>query len=596
MKKNLLFIALCSLVLSGCEGGSNGKYKLSFESEYGSVEPIEVQYGHTLSNLPDVPTTDGLSGYWTIDGTTITTDTVYNYNCDKTAIAQYEAITYTLAFNGASSKKVKFNEPIGELPSIPSKEGYVATSGWKIDGEEITSETIYKWAANKVATVDYSKVQYNLTFEGTDTIKKLSYGDCIGELPEFPIDADKPVDKYDYYWTIDDEIINEQTIYNYYEDKEAMVYTERIDQYIVSVDTDIMNSNLKTIHDAISGSGTSVSIDFDAIQKLMNAKVRDAENKKVVISWTYKNSFEFDYNILELSKEKDLSNIDSTYVALGSVVELNKVLDTNTTYYYKISSYKGEELVNESNVRSFVTEDTYKTYNVNNYDVDNLRDALAYKSEDTTKKIKQGLVYRCATLDSISANSKSYLKEILNIKTDIDLRGDGERAGLNNKSPIGDDVTLKYVSRSEGGVCYYGGQSKGTGLNEVATESKISGKSTLREELQVFLDKDNYPIIFHCQLGRDRTGTLNTILLGLCGVSLVDIYRDYFASMISKSGQNDGSSAEALHEGIAGVIDLAIIPSEGNTIQEKTKNYLINNNVLNSSEVDTLIGILTENV
>ena len=39
--------------------------------------------------------------------------------------------------------------------------------------------------------------------------------------------------------------------------------------------------------------------------------------------------------------------------------------------------------------------------------------------------------------------------------------------------------------------------------------------------------RDNKPVYFHCAAGRDRTGTLASILLGVLGVSESDISKDY---------------------------------------------------------------------
>ena len=50
-----------------------------------------VTAGSTIGTLPEVPAKDGYNGYWTIDGEKITTDTVYDYNADKIAVAAYKA-------------------------------------------------------------------------------------------------------------------------------------------------------------------------------------------------------------------------------------------------------------------------------------------------------------------------------------------------------------------------------------------------------------------------------------------------------------------------------------------------------------------------
>ena len=67
-------------------------YTLSFESSEGSVDAISVTAGQAISNLPAVPAKDGYTGVWTIDGATVTNETIYNYGANKTAVAVYTLI------------------------------------------------------------------------------------------------------------------------------------------------------------------------------------------------------------------------------------------------------------------------------------------------------------------------------------------------------------------------------------------------------------------------------------------------------------------------------------------------------------------------
>ena len=70
---------------------------------------------------------------------------------------------------------------------------------------------------------------------------------------------------------------------------------------------------------------------------------------------------------------------------------------------------------------------------------------------------------------------------------------------------------------------------------------KPEGQNALAQELRVFADANNYPILFHCSVGRDRTGTLALLLQGLCGMSKEDIYIDYELSFFSARGCLDGT-------------------------------------------------------
>ena len=66
------------------------QYTLSFKNENGEViESKRYENGATLGQLPALPVKEDLEGVWQIDGVTITPETVYHYNTDKTAVAVY---------------------------------------------------------------------------------------------------------------------------------------------------------------------------------------------------------------------------------------------------------------------------------------------------------------------------------------------------------------------------------------------------------------------------------------------------------------------------------------------------------------------------
>jgi hypothetical protein len=55
-------------------------------------------------------------------------------------------------------------------------------------------------------------------------------------------------------------------------------------------------------------------------------------------------------------------------------------------------------------------------------------------------------------------------------------------------------------------------------------------KAQVRQALEAAMDPCNHPIVFHCTAGKDRTGLVAFLLLGLLGVSVEDRVRDYMRS------------------------------------------------------------------
>jgi protein-tyrosine phosphatase len=47
------------------------------------------------------------------------------------------------------------------------------------------------------------------------------------------------------------------------------------------------------------------------------------------------------------------------------------------------------------------------------------------------------------------------------------------------------------------------------------------------EALEIIADPDNHPLVFHCNAGKDRSGILAAIVLGVLGVADEDIIKDY---------------------------------------------------------------------
>ncbi len=102
-----------------------------------------------------------------------------------------------------------------------------------------------------------------------------------------------------------------------------------------------------------------------------------------------------------------------------------------------------------------------------------------------------------------------YALHTMRIRSDIDLRSDGECWGMTG-SPLGKSVTwFHYSSTSYGGM------------------QAEWGREAFKKVFRVFLDEKNYPIDFHCIAGQDRTGAVAFILNGLLGVEEEELFRDW---------------------------------------------------------------------
>lgn len=203
----------------------------------------------------------------------------------------------------------------------------------------------------------------------------------------------------------------------------------------------------------------------------------------------------------------------------GAYYEL-KDLYAGTDYYYQIKALYEDKTILSKRFY-FKTTDYMRTIKIDG--VFNTRDLGNKKTNDGKKKVKQGLVYRTANFDSVTSKGVTQAIEQYGIKTDLDLR----EKGLMEESPLGSQV--KYINNGVGdyGSPYY--VSVDTGVNVPLYQE------AMRDNLKVFANINNYPLAFHCAVGRDRTGTLAITLLLLLGIKQEQIKHDYVVSFFSKA-------------------------------------------------------------
>ena len=149
------------------------------------------------------------------------------------------------------------------------------------------------------------------------------------------------------------------------------------------------------------------------------------------------------------------------------------------------------------------------------------------------RRVKQGMVFRSAGLRASSVRkggstfapifqpgvtnvtdaALEYMRGEFGIKTEIDLRPRDETVFMAS-SLLGPDVAFVKIPFPSG-----------ADIDDI-----VRGREPFIKIFRRFLDEKNYPVIFHCADGIDRTGTLAFILNGLLGVSEADLRRDWEAS------------------------------------------------------------------
>ena len=274
--------------------------------------------------------------------------------------------------------------------------------------------------------------------------------------------------------------------------------------------------------------------------------------------------------ILYLSENEDLSDAwvfrsETNRMSVGN-------LKVRTKYYYLFKAFKG------SNVYSYNKEvfrtDSNCPRTIKCEGVNNMRDLGGYLTNNGV--VKQGMIYRCGRLNT--SGSTNISREItdkgietmrsLGIKSEIDLRltSDNEVGGLTDKSVLGDDVN------------YYQCPMQYDDLYDNPTQVKAV--------FGILADESNYPLIFHCNIGTDRTGFVAYLINGLLGVKEEDLYRDYLLSNFSAIG--GGRAISNMSSYINSIAAFA-----GSTLPEKIENYLLSIGVT-KAQINSFKSIMYE--
>lgn len=198
-----------------------------------------------------------------------------------------------------------------------------------------------------------------------------------------------------------------------------------------------------------------------------------------------------------------------------------KDLFVSTQYYWQVTRTTAGQENYRSAVHSFKTVTTPRTVDIQG--VSNTRDLGGYPTEDG-KYVRQGMAYRGATLEFIDEKGLQDALVKYGIKTELDVRNTAE---VNGRTTSFFGEGAKYYNYS---CPYYVGDD---GLDTVKHPEYLDN---LANAIKVFAHEENYPIYYHCALGRDRTGMVAMLLQGLLGVPQEYIFMDYETSFFSERG------------------------------------------------------------
>lgn len=215
--------------------------------------------------------------------------------------------------------------------------------------------------------------------------------------------------------------------------------------------------------------------------------------------------------------------------------------------------------------------------------VRNARDLGGLVTEDGKNRVRYGRIYRTSQVDSISAEAADYMKNVLNVGLDLDLRYKSE-CGTFCGSPLGDDVGYARI--------------------EVKACDKLAGCKTYGMAFREMLSclESGKSVFFHCVSGADRTGSLALLIEGLLGVSEGDCVADYELTSLSAGERwryRNGTRSKPYDKAnnFHGKMQLAmehLYSFPGDSFQDRVTNFMMQTQGVTEEEIGRFRRIMLE--
>jgi hypothetical protein len=194
-------------------------------------------------------------------------------------------------------------------------------------------------------------------------------------------------------------------------------------------------------------------------------------------------------------------------------------------YFWKVIARASNSVLALSPVRAFTTHASTPRW-LRVPGITNVRDMGGWRLPGN-RRIRQGLIYRSSEMNGhvdITNEGKQVLIGELKIRTDVDLRGSGEET-----QAVLDQSVVKWINIPT------------SPYEHIVANGCDEG---YRQLFKVFSEPSNYPILFHCWGGCDRSGTVAFLLHALLGLDRDSLIRDYELSSLTIWGERSHSSNE----------------------------------------------------
>jgi hypothetical protein len=200
-------------------------------------------------------------------------------------------------------------------------------------------------------------------------------------------------------------------------------------------------------------------------------------------------------------------------------------LHIDTRYYWKVTAMNAGRIIAKSPIRTFRTHAALPRW-IYVPGMTNVRDIGGWRLPGN-RLIRQGLIYRSSEMNShvnITEEGKRVLVNELKIRTDLDLRGSDEET-----RPVFNRAAVNWINIP---------------IGPYADIDMDIYHDKYRDIFKIFADSSNYPIIFHCWGGCDRSGTVAFLLHALLGLDTDSLVQDYELSSLTIWGERSHLSEQ----------------------------------------------------
>ena len=156
-------------------------------------------------------------------------------------------------------------------------------------------------------------------------------------------------------------------------------------------------------------------------------------------------------------------------------------------------------------------------------DVHNFRDLGGYETADG-RRTRWRRLFRADALGSLAESEAEWLRVEIGLRTIIDMQGAIDRKPgpletggvIRHKVAVWDDHMQEMLLRRDRPI---------SGELYVTLVERFG--SSFTEAIRLLSYEETYPAVFHCTVGKDRTGILAALLLSTLGVDDETIVEDY---------------------------------------------------------------------